>query len=223
MKLKLSLMLLGLSLAFTALGAERPSNKGVVREQATVTREVISPQGVIAWSGVVVIEETADALIVSPGESMRPNVQAISFRFDAETVAEREDDPDLAELSGQATVTYDLSSRTWSVQVEDDATGEVIDWQIVHPGFNDVAEETVYRRAVMDFYTYLMSEEEVTVTAGGANITWTGCPVGKHCCTAGTGPGTVVAICDNGATPTCVCTTNSNGTACSAKCVFVAV
>ncbi len=218
MKSKVALLLV-VSLVLPSLGAQRlRPTKGGTRE-SLAPRPLLATQEVISWSGSVVIEEMADALVISPGMVMGTQVQAINLQLDREVIAEREENPNVVELTGRATVVYDFASRTWTVHVEDDVTGEVGDWQIVHPDFEGIVEETAYRRAVMGFYTYLMSEELASVVAGDKDIPWTGCPVGKHCCVAGA----TFAICDGGATPTCVCTTNSNGRVCSSRCVLMAV
>lgn len=110
------ILLLGVGLAFISLGAQRPGPKEVAR-QPIEARLLLPTQGVISWSGPVVVEEMAEALVISPGVVMRSNVQAINLRFDDETVAAREATPPATELRGQAKVVYDLPSRTWTVRV----------------------------------------------------------------------------------------------------------
>ena len=82
-KMILAALLLGLGVALTVLGAQRPGPKGIIREQ-TVERQTVYAKGSVSWSGSVVIEETANALIINPGTTMRSHAQAINLQLDAE-------------------------------------------------------------------------------------------------------------------------------------------
>lgn len=223
-------MLFILAMVSTVVAQERDkgTKQSVPREtSAARVFGIQQPEAVSSspsWEGVgrVIIDQVGVVEIV-PGEEMRRKTMGFDLHWGAAELAEAAQEGKAEHhYQGVVTVAYDAMRRAWFVSVD----GEVL-VDFTRPASVTIDEEIAYLRSVQVFFGhYLVTDEEdepVNVTAAPCPPNQTCCTPGNSCCIAGQGEAQVRADCTPGSTPLCTCTTNQNGTVCTARCRAIMV
>ena len=147
------------------------------------------------WIGDATIVEADGVLVLTPSNSERTLTIDVPLRDEAET------------FQGWAEVSYDTADRTWSIEVTDLDTDEIVAWQISASAPTSVDSEITRLEFVRDFFVYPDGDEMEDTIA----TTSTTCPTGMKCCTAGE----CSATCGTNEKPVC----SKTGPDCRATCV----